>query len=35
MVRWYLKATIAFGALVSLLITSGAGLRWGSWHLFG
>jgi hypothetical protein len=30
MVRWYGKAFLAFGALASLLVTSGAGLRWGS-----
>lgn len=33
MVRWnvsILKAAVALGALTSLLVASGAGLRWGS-----
>jgi hypothetical protein len=32
MVRWHsstIKAVIAIGALSSLLVSSGAGLRWG------
>ncbi len=32
MVRWRsttVKATLAFGALASLLVGSGAGVRWG------
>lgn len=37
MVRWhYVKAFVALGALASLLVTSGAGLRWGGiGHIFG
>lgn len=32
MVRWNvnLKAALALGALTSLLVSSGAGLRWGA-----
>jgi hypothetical protein len=32
MVRWHsasVKAAVAIGALTSLLVSSGAGLRWG------
>ena len=31
MVRWHsvLKATVALGAFASLLVASGAGVRWG------
>jgi hypothetical protein len=29
MVRWRVKALLALGALASLLIGSGAGVRWG------
>jgi hypothetical protein len=32
MVRWHsstIKAVVALGALTSLLVSSGAGLRWG------
>ena len=42
MVRWRattLKAIFALGAFVSLLVASGAGLRWGEFsqifHIFG
>jgi len=37
MVRWHkttFKATVGAGAIMSLLITSGAGFRWGdAWSL--